>query len=84
MITKLRLGYLAHMLRKSTSMENNIMIGKIEGTQRKGRPRNKWMDGVKEAVRIKLGQLKEEVKDRELWRKVIMEVTRNRTRFDGT
>ena len=66
MITKLRLGYVAHMLRKPTSMENNIMIGKIEGTRRKGRPRNKWMDGVKEAVRIKLGQLKEEVKDREL------------------
>ena len=84
MIIKLKLGYVGHVLRKPTSMENNIMIGKIEGTRRRGRPRTRWMDGVKEAVRMKPGQLKEEVKDRELWRKVIMEVTRNRTRIDGT
>ena len=37
-----------------------------------------------EAVGMKLGQLKEVVKDRKLWRKVIIEVTRNRTRIDGT
>ena len=65
-------------------MENSIILGKIEGTRKRGRLRTRWMNGVKEAVRMKLGQLKEEVKDRELWRKVIMEVTRNRTRIDGT
>ena len=81
---QLRLGYVGHVFRKPTSMENSIMLGKTEGTRRRGRPRNRWMDGVKEAVGMKLGQLKEEVKNRELWRKVIMEVTRNRTRIDGT
>ena len=60
------------------------MLGKTEGTRGRGRPRSRWMDGVKEAVGMKLGQLKEVVKDRKLWRKVIMEVTRNRTRIDGT
>ena len=65
------------------AIENNIMIGKIEGTQRRGRPHTRWIDGVKEAVRMKLRQLKEEVKDWELWRKVIMEVTRNHTWIDG-
>ena len=84
MIIKLRLGYVGHVLRKPTSMENSIMLGKTEGTRRRGRPRTRWMDGVKEAVGMKLGQLKEVVKDRKLWRKVIMEVTRSRTRIDGT
>ena len=84
MIIKLRLGYVGHVLSKPTSMENSIMLGKTEGTRRRGRPRTRWMDGVKEAVGMKLGQLKEVVKDRKLWRKVIMEVTRNRTRIDGT
>ena len=84
MIIKLRLGYVGHVLRKPTSMENSTMLGKTEGTRRRGRPRTRWMDGVKEAVGTKLGQLKEVVKDWKLWRKVIMEATRNRTRIDGT
>ena len=84
MIIKLRLGYVGHVLRKPTSMVNSKMLGKTEGTRRRGRPRTRWMDGVKEAAGMKLGQLKEVVKDRKLWRKVTMEVTRNRTRIDGT
>ena len=84
MIIKLRHGYVGHVLRKPTSMENSAMLGKTEGTRRRGRPRTRWMDGVKEAVGMKLGQLQEEVKDRNLWRKVIMEVTRNRKRIDET
>ena len=84
MIVKLKLGYVGHVLRKPTSMENIIMLGKTEGTRRRGRPRTRWMDGVKEAVRMKLGQLKEEEKYLEIWRKEIMEVTRNLTRIDGT
>ena len=84
MIIKFRLVYVGHVLRKPASMENSIMLGKNEGTRRRGRPRSRWMDGVKEAVKMKLGQLKEDVKDRELWRKVIIEVTRNRTRIDRT
>ena len=84
MIIKLRLGYVGHVRRKPTSVENSIMPGKTEGTRRRGRPRTGWMDGVKEAVGMKLGQLKEEVKYLELWRKVMMEVARNRTQIDGT
>ena len=66
MIIKLRLGYVGHVHRKPTSVEYSIMLGKTEGTRRRGRPRTRCMDGVKEAVGMKLGQLKEEVKDLEL------------------
>ena len=36
MIIKLKLGYVGHVLRKPTSMENSIMLGKTEGTPEKG------------------------------------------------
>ena len=55
MIIKSRLGYVGHVLRKPTSMENTIMLGKTEGTRRRDQPRTRWIDGVKETVGIKLG-----------------------------
>ena len=66
------------------AIENNIMIRKIDGTQRRSRPCTRWIDDVKKAGRMKFRQLKEEVKDWELWGKVIMDVTRNHTWIDRT
>ena len=73
------------MLRKHSHRNKHyfIIAGKIKDTRRRGQPRTRWMDGMKVAVRMKLGQLKEGAKDRELWRKVIMEGTTNLTRVDG-
>ena len=45
MIIKLRLGYIGKVLRKPTSMEHSILLGKTEGTRRRVRPRTRCMDG---------------------------------------
>ena len=58
MITKSRLSSVGHVFRKATSMESKIMLGMIGNTRRRGRPRTKWMDGVKEAVGMKIRQIK--------------------------
>jgi len=44
MMVKLRLTYLGHVMRRESSMEQNIMLGKTEGRRKKGQPRTQ-VDG---------------------------------------
>ena len=50
MIIALGLSFVGHVVRKPTSMKNSIVVRKIEGTKRRGRPRPRWMDGMGEAA----------------------------------
>ena len=84
MMVKLRLTYLGHVMRRESSMEQNIMLGKIEGRRKKGRPRTRWMDNVQEIIGMSVRQLKDSSKKREMWRRQVIEVTKSRTRLDGT
>ena len=57
-----------------------IMIGQVDGCRRQGRPRLRWMDSIKENTGFGLEKLKEIVKDRNKWRRLMEEKTRNRER----
>ena len=42
------------------------MLGKIEGRRRRGHQRMRWLNGITDAMDMKLGRLQEMVKDREV------------------
>ncbi|XP_060133998.1 uncharacterized protein LOC118090069 isoform X17 [Zootoca vivipara] len=42
---KLRLQYFGHLMRREDSLEKTLMLGKIEGTRRRGRQRTRWTSG---------------------------------------
>ena len=57
MVCHRRLMFFGHIMSKDGSLEKDLMMGKLEGSRRHGRPRTRWVDGVVEAAGAGLGEL---------------------------
>ena len=42
LMLKLKLQYFGHLIQRTNSLENTLMLGKIEGQSRRGRQRVRW------------------------------------------
>ena len=53
------------------------MLGKIEGTRRRGQQRMRWLDSITDSMVMNLSKLQEIVKDRGAWPAVVHGVAKS-------
>ena len=81
LMLKLKLHYFGHLMQRTDSFENTLMLGKFESRRRRGWQRIRWSDDITYLMDMSLSMLQELVMDREIWCTEAHGVAKSRTRL---
>ena len=82
-MVKLKLQYFGHLMRRTDSLVKTLVLGKIEGSSRRGQQRMRLLDVITDSMDLSLGRFQELVMQREAWHAVVHGVTKSRTRLSN-
>ena len=63
----LKRQYFGHLMQRANSLEKTLMLRKIEGRKRRGRPRMRWLDGITDSTHLSLSKPKLKVTCERSW-----------------
>ena len=57
LMLKLKLQYFGHLMRRTDSLAESLILGKIEGRRRRGWQRMRWLDAITNLMNMSLSKL---------------------------